>query len=90
MEEERKVDDRNDEYYLIHCPIELSSTLLKLFSDLFLTLSPSQSLESPFQALLHTASLKSDLTLESEILAKYFLQPKSQLEDKMKQVITEN
>lgn len=77
---------RDEEYFLNHCPVELTSILLKLIVELIVSVGYCDKVEEIpecISKLLFLANSKSDLSLEKELFENYLHDCKSIIEQEI-------
>ncbi|CDW76064.1 UNKNOWN [Stylonychia lemnae] len=91
-ENDEHLNERDENYFITFCYLELVSILIKVVGDVYQNCStePNEKLPQKFEKLLNLASQKSDITTEQEILQKFLIEIKNGIEDRFSHLISAN
>jgi len=82
----QQMSERSDEYYLLHCPLEMASILLKFIGETLImteTLSDEMNIPPRLGNLMELANEKTDSFIEREIFMKYLADCKQLIQGKV-------
>eukprot|EP00347_Sterkiella_histriomuscorum_P013376 403364949 len=85
--------NRDENYFLVYCPIEVSSALIKIVAEIFnFSHFNAEEIQLPldFDNLMNQASEKSDLNVEHEIMQKFLVTTRNMIEDQISKLTSEN